>query len=192
MTSDFIHERVDEVRRYSASKYEFVAGVRRLRKILPLIGYPADVRRIALAARIHQQMAWFLVHSGRCASASEEARIGRNLWRTAHQESASPEYATGFVEASLIGSNAWLLSRQPKTALEILDVAKDAAESIGASLGSDHYRQRGVGPAAAPRGSTSRTEFCKGRRDDGEASRRHPRPEQLLLTGATLPAAYSM
>jgi hypothetical protein len=180
---EFVRNKVEEVQQDAASQYRFAEGVRALRKMMPLIGYPSDARRIALAARIHQQIAWFLVHSGRCASASDEARMARDLWRAAHRESESPEYVAGFVEAALIGSHALLLTRQPKDAMAILDIAKDAAESIGAPLGSDHYRQRGVALLQLREDQRAAQNFEKAAammEELGEAST----PEQILLTGA--------
>src|SRR5665213_3351589 len=61
-----------------AEQYAFLRGATALRGILPKIGYVGDTRRIALSALLHQQIAWFLTHSGRCESAAQEASLARN------------------------------------------------------------------------------------------------------------------
>jgi hypothetical protein len=124
--------------------YDFPAGVQDLRRLISLVGYPADVRRIHLAGLIHQHIAWFLVHSGACRSAMTEAAIAGNLWRTAYHESPQRLYADEFVRSALIESHAALLMRKPQAALTILEAATDAARQVSAPIGSDHYRQRGV------------------------------------------------
>ena len=129
--------------RYS-SQYRFLGGVACLRGLAPWVGYAGDSRRIALAALLHQQIAWFLVHSGRCGSAAREATLARKLWRRAFHESRNREYGEYFIQAALIGSQAFLLARRPQEAWKTLEIARDAAESIRAPLGSDHFRQRGV------------------------------------------------
>lgn len=129
--------------RYS-SQYRFLDGLACLRRLAPWVGYAGDSRRIALAALLHQQIAWFLVHSGRCRSAAREATVARNLGHRAFCESGQREYGEHFIQAALIGSQACVLARRPQEAWKTLEVARDAAESIRAPLGSDHFRQRGV------------------------------------------------
>lgn len=139
-----LRDEIDKTVHRCAAEYAFSQGAKALRKLMAQIGYAGDARRIALRAQLHQHLAWFLVHSGRCISASEEAAAARDLWRHAYHEAGSPEYAASYVEAALVGSNALLLAREPQQAWAVLKLAKDAAEAIGAPLGSEHYRQRGV------------------------------------------------
>ena len=134
---------VNIVERHRAD-YQFSVALRELCSLLPSIGYPADLRRIHLAALLHQHMAWFLVHSGRCRSAMEQARVARDLWRSAYNESPQRLYADEYVRSALIASHAALLNRQPEEALGILSLATECATQSGAPIGSDHYRQRGV------------------------------------------------
>ncbi|MGA3028254.1 MAG: hypothetical protein ABSF98_26190 [Bryobacteraceae bacterium] len=141
---DRLRDEIDQTVARYASRYDFLAGSRALRRLLPQIGNPQDARRIALAALLHQHIAWFLVHAGQCVTASREARMAQDLWRIAWHESDSKEFAAGFVEAALIESNSWLLARNPRKALTVLDLAGQAAASIGAPTGSEHFRQRGA------------------------------------------------
>lgn len=179
---EWLRNQFEEITRRGTTDYQFLSGIETLRGLLPYIGRAGDARRIALSALLHQQTAWFLVHTGQCASATEQAAIARELWRCAYHESESKEYAAGFIQSALIGSNASLLQRRPHDALAILDVAKDAAEAIGARLGSEPFRQRGVAlfqlredGRAGPyfeRASEAMEKF-----DEAQ------RPEQLLMTG---------
>lgn len=145
---DWLRDEIDKTVRQYASQYGFSGGIKKLRLLLAQIGYAGDARRVALAASLHQHIAWFLVHSGQCISASREAFAARELWRHAYHEAGSrekeTEYAAGYVQAALIGSNALLLGREPEEAWAVLRLAKDVSQAIGAPLGSEHYRQRGV------------------------------------------------
>src|SRR4029079_16152677 len=82
--------------------------------------------------------------SGHSGSAGREAALAQSLGKSAFRESHHKEYAARFIQAALIDSHSCLLSRRPRQVWQILEVARDAAESIGAPLGSDHFRQRGV------------------------------------------------
>jgi hypothetical protein len=141
---DWLRDEIDQTVAKCASRYDFLAGSQALRRLLPQIGHSQDSRLIALAARLHQQIAWFLVHAGQCASASREAKVAQDLWRIAWHESDLKEFAAGFVEAALIESNAYLLTRNPREALTVLDLAAQAAASVAAPTGSEHFRQRGA------------------------------------------------
>jgi hypothetical protein len=128
-------------------------------------------------------VAWFLVHAGQCLSATEEARMARNLWRVAYRESPCREYAQRFIQSALIGSQAWLLTRRPHQAFEILEVARSAAESIGAEIGSDHFRQRGVALFQLRDDERAAEEFQK----SAEAMERLNEasiPAQIVMTGS--------
>ncbi len=165
-----------------AESYEFLEGSRALRRMLPLIGYAGDSRRVALRALIHQHMAWFLVHSGRCSTATEQASIARDLWRKVYQETGSHDSGAEFVRAALIESQAHLLLREPARAMAILDLARDAAQAIGDPLGSEHSRQRGVALFQLRHDEDAAKHFQRATElmeKLGEARL----PEQLLMTG---------
>lgn len=170
------------VERHS-TRYTFLTGVRALRGLLPQVGYPGDLRRIALLALLHQHISWFLVHSGRCLSAAREARIACDLWRAAYHESGSKENGESFVQAALIGSHARLLSRRSREALQALDIARDASESIGAPLGSDHFRQRGVALFQLREDERAAKQFQTAA-EKMEKMNEARVPAQLLMTGA--------
>jgi len=173
----------ETVWRYSTN-YEFQAGVKALRRLAPQIGYPGDSRRIALSAQLHQHMAWFLVHGGSCYSATLEASIARDLWRIAYNESSprSRAYAECFIKSALIGSHAYLLIRRPEKAWHSLAVATQAAESIGARLGSDHFRQRGVALFQLREDERAALQFQKAA-EAMEELHEAQTPAELLMTG---------
>jgi hypothetical protein len=142
---EWLRNAITETARQHAADYSFGDGVRSLARLAPFVGYAADFRRVSVAALLHQQKAWFLVHSGLSASAAREAHLARVLWKIAYYESDNErEYARGFVQSALIGSHALLLGRRPNEALRLLDLADHAVDAIGAGRGSDHFRQRGV------------------------------------------------
>lgn len=180
---DFLKDQVNKTVADYSARYDFLNGARALRRMLPYVGYAGDARRIALQALVHQYIAWFLVHSGRCVSAATEAAAARDLWRVAWHESGTVEYAQEFVKAALIGSQAWLLSRRPEEALKTLDIARDAAESVGSFLGSDHYRQRGVALLQLRQDELAAGQFRKSA-EVMEQLNEATVPAQIVMTGA--------
>src|ERR1051326_1344271 len=130
-----LRNEIEEIVAAYSGNYQFMEGVRRLRSLLPQIGFANDTRRIALAALLHQYIAWFLVHVGRWPSATREAYDARHLWQIAYHEANERDYAEPFIQSSLIGSQAMLLNRSPQRAWRLLEVASDAATWIGAPIG---------------------------------------------------------
>jgi len=179
---EFLREQIDAIVTRRAARYDFLKGARDLRHMLPFIGYAGDARRIALQALTHQHIAWFLIHSGRCLSGTTEAEVARDLWRVAWHESGAPDYAREFVKSALIGSQGLLLSRRPEEALRVLDIARDAAESIGDPLGSDHHRQRGVALLQLRQDAQASGQFRKSA-EMMEKLREATNPAQILMTG---------
>lgn len=180
---DRLTSEIDSIADRHTGQYAYFDAVRALRRIVPLVGYPADARRIALLARLRQHVAWFLVHSGQCSSAALEARAARDLWRIAYHESPRREYADRFIQCALIGSHALLLTCRPQDAWQTLDVARGAAESIGAPIGSDHFRQRGVALFQLREDERAAVQF----RQSAEAMERMGEariPAQIVLTGS--------
>jgi len=180
---DWLRAQIESTIAQHRQQYTFLEGVRSLRRLAPQIGYAADARRIALRARLHQEMAWFLVHSGQCVSAVEEVRTAQTLWRIAYAESSEREHAERFIQSALIGSHACLLARHPHQAMKTLELARAAAESINAPLGSDHFRQRGVALFQMKEDKRSAEEFQRA----AEAMERLSEariPAQIMMTGA--------
>ena len=180
---DAIANNINQVVALHVSSYEYPEGVRTLRKLLPRIGFAADSRRIALSALLHQHIAWFLVHSGRCESATHQAQLARDLWRIAYHESSEREYAGRFVQSALIGSHALLLARRPEDAWRVLHIADDAANAMRAPIGSDHYRQRGVALFQLREDERAVGAFQKAT-EAMENLNEATVPAQLLMTGA--------
>ncbi len=180
---EWLRNEIDETVRLHAVNYEFLEGVRALRRLLPQIGYAGDAQRIGLRALLHQHIAWFLVHSGRSLSAAQQARKALDLWRIAYHESENRVYGHGFIQASLIGSNALLLVRQQQGALEMLDVARDAAKSIRTGIGSEYYRQRGVALFQLAQDEPAAVEFERSTQAMEQLDEERS-PVQLLMTGS--------
>lgn len=179
---DELRNRLQTIVAGNSAKYDFVNGARKVRQILPYVGYAGDARRVAFAGLIYQHDAWFLLHSGKSASAADAARLSRNFWRVAWHESGMPEHGAGFVRAALIGAQAWLLARRPADALQLVGMADAAARAIGAKIGSDHYRQRGVALLQMTEDAAALDCFRQSARTMeklGEATA----PAQVLLTG---------
>ncbi|MGJ5814482.1 hypothetical protein [Paludibaculum fermentans] len=178
-----LESRVDSIDSRHRADYHFLDGAKELRTLLPLVGYSADIRRIHLAALIHQHIAWFFVHSGRCRSAMEHAGLARDLWRAAYNESHHQLYADDFVRSALIASQAALLRRWPEDALRLLDVAGEAARQSGASIGSDHYRQRGVAYFQMHLDDRARS-FFESATEAMDRMQEATKPASLLMTGS--------
>jgi hypothetical protein len=104
----------------------------------------SDARRIALAGVLEQKISWFLVHSGFTRSAISHANLSLWLLQTAYYRLDRKQDVQEFIKSALIASHANLLAGRPVGALQVLDLMSDASQSIGAPIGSDYYRQRGV------------------------------------------------
>ncbi len=188
---DELRDDLAEVVRTYSSSYRFLDGIDSLRQFLPRIGYAGDARHIALRAEIHQRMAWFLVHCGRCESAAREALTARSLWRRAYHESGDRDYGNRFVEAALIGSHALLLIREPQRAWDLLGLAASTADSIRSPIGSDLFRQRGVALFQLREDERSLRQF-KLAVEAMERLKEATHPAQLVMTGARHTAFLSL
>jgi len=122
----------------------FSDGITRLKRLLPYIGYPGEVRWLRLLALVHQQMAWFFGHRGFSTSAFGEAKISMNLSQVAYAEWRDPIDLRRLTETCLIASNSCLLIGDAPSARKYLRIAQDASEAIADPPGSEHYRQLGV------------------------------------------------
>jgi hypothetical protein len=136
-----LESRVDAIVRDSKS---FSEGVSRLKRLLPYIGYPGEVRWLRLLARVHHQMAWFLGHGGFSTSAFGEAKIAINLCQVAYSEWQDPIDLRRLTETCLIASNSCLLIGDAGSARKYLRIAEDAYEATADMPGSEHHRQLGV------------------------------------------------
>src|ERR1035437_2259060 len=125
-------------------QYQFLAGARSLGQLKQRLGHMSESRRIALAGVLEQRISWFLVHSGFSRSAISHASLSLWLLQSAHYRLGSREEVREFIKSTLIAAHANLLAAWPAAALQILDFMRAASESIGAPLGSDYYRQRGI------------------------------------------------
>src|ERR1017187_5027343 len=76
--------------------------------------------------------------------ASSHASLSLWLLQTAYYRLSRQDDVREFIKSALIASQGNLLAGRPAASLPILDIIHDAAQTIGAPLGSDYYRQRGV------------------------------------------------
>lgn len=143
-TFGWLKDQVERRFDYYSATYDFHAGAKSLAQLKQKLGHISDSRRMAVAGLLEQRLAWFLVHSGLARSAVSHASTSLWLLQAAHYRLNGKEEVRQFVNSCLIASHANLLSARPAAALHILDLARDAAVSIGDAVGSDHFRQRGV------------------------------------------------
>src|ERR1039458_1886575 len=125
-------------------QYQFLEGARRLIQLQPQLGHMSGALRLALASILEQKISWFLVHSGFTRSAISHASLSLWLLQTAYYRLSRKDDVREFIKSTLIAAHANLLAARPAASLQILDLMRAASESIGAPLGSDYYRQRGV------------------------------------------------
>jgi hypothetical protein len=143
-TLDWLREEIDSRFERHRQQYQFLAGARSLGQLKQRLGHMSESRRIALAGILEQRVSWFLVHSGFTRSAINHASLSLWLLQSAHYRLGTQEEVREFVKSTLIAAHANVLAGRPAAALQILDLMRDASASIGAPLGSDYYRQRGV------------------------------------------------
>ena len=143
-TLDWLRAEIDTRFERHRQQYQFLAGARSLGQLKQRLGHMSESRRIALAGVLEQRISWFLVHSGFTRSAISHASLSLWLLQSAHYRLGSREEVREFIKSTLIAAHANLLAARPAASLQILDLMRAASESIGAPLGSDYYRQRGV------------------------------------------------
>jgi len=143
-TLDWLRGEIDTRFERHRQQYEFLAGAQSLGQLKQRLGHMSESRRIFLAGVLEQRISWFLVHSGFTRSAISHASLSLWLLQSSHYRLGSTEEVREFIKSTLIAAHANLLAARPAAALQILDLMRAASESIGAPLGSDYYRQRGV------------------------------------------------
>jgi hypothetical protein len=143
-TTEGLREQIDIIFSLHQLQYQFLAGAQRLARLKQRLGHISEARRLAVAGVLEQKISWFLVHSGFSRSAVSHASLSLWLLQTAYYQKSHREDAREFIKTALIASHANLLAARPAAALQVLDIMRAASERIGAPLGSDYYRQRGV------------------------------------------------
>jgi hypothetical protein len=143
-TFAWLEEQVEARFESHRQQYRFLDGARSLLQLKQKLGHISEARRIALAGILEQKISWFLVHSGFTRSAISHASLSLWLLQTAYYRLSRQDDVREFIKSALIASQGNLLAGRPAAALPILDIIRDAAQTIGAPLGSDYYRQRGV------------------------------------------------
>jgi hypothetical protein len=184
-TLDWLREEIDTRFERHRQQYQFLAGARSLGQLKQRLGHMSESRRIALAGVLEQRLSWFLVHSGFTRSAISHASLSLWLLQSAHYRLGGSEEVREFIKSTLIAAHANLLATRPAATLQILDLMRAASESIGAPLGSDYYRQRGVaffqlGPKHDDEAKASFAQSERQMRRLGEAESE----AQALMTGA--------
>jgi hypothetical protein len=143
-TLDWLEEEVDTRFERHRQQYQFLAGARSLGRLKQHLGHMSESRRMFLAGVLEQRISWFLVHSGFTRSAISHASLSLWLLQSAHYRLGSKEEVREYIKSTLIAAHANTLLARPAATLQILDLMRAASENIGAPLGSDYYRQRGV------------------------------------------------
>ena len=184
-TLDWLANQIETEFERSCREYRFLEGVKRLSRLKQKLGHISEGRRIALAGVLEQRISWLLVHSGFTRSAIDHA--SRSLWllQTAYYRLDRKDDVRQFIKTALIASHANLSAGRPAAALQILDIMRSASESIGAPIGSDFYRQRGV--ALLQLGAKYDDEARKAFEQSGEQMRRlgeGTSEAQVLMTSA--------
>ena len=141
-TFAWLEEQVEARFESHRQQYRFLDGARSLLQLKQKLGHMSEARRIALAGVLEQKISWFLVHSGFTRSAISHASLSLWLLQTAYYR--LDRNVREFIKSALIASQGNLLAGRPAASLPILDIILAAAQTIGAPLGSDYYRQRGV------------------------------------------------
>jgi hypothetical protein len=157
-TTDWLEYQIDSQFESHRQQYRFLTGARSLLRLKQKLGHISEARRMALAGRLEQKIAWLLVHSGLVRSAIDHANLSLWLLQSSYYRLRRAETVREFIKTSLIASQGNLLAGRPAAALQVLDVMRDACRHIGAEPGSDFHRQRGV------------AFFQLGSRHDGEAT----------------------
>jgi hypothetical protein len=183
-TFGWLSQQVEERFEAHRQQYQFPAGARSLLQLKQKLGHMSEARRIALAGILEQKIAWFLVHSGFTRSAVSHASSSLWLLQTAYYRLGRNDDVREFIKSALIASQANLLAGRPAGALPILDIIRDAAQTINAPLGSDYYRQRAV--ALFQLGARYDDEAKKGFEQSERQMRRlgEGGDAQALMTGA--------
>ena len=143
-TLPWLEEQVEARFESHRQQYRYLDGARSLLQLKQKLGHISEARRIALAGVLEQKISWFLVHSGFTRSAVSHASLSLWLLQTAYYRLGRRDDVREFIKSALIASQGNLLAGRPAASLPILDIIRDAAQTIGAPLGSDYYRQRGV------------------------------------------------
>jgi hypothetical protein len=143
-TLSWLEEQVEARFESHRQQYRFLDGAKSLLQLKQKLGHMSEGRRIALAGILEQKISWFLVHSGFTRSAISHASLSLWLLQTAYYRLGRQNDVREFIKSALIASQGNLLAGRPGASLPILDIILAAAQTIGAPLGSDYYRQRGV------------------------------------------------
>ncbi len=143
-TFAWLEEQVEARFESHRQQYRFLDGARSLLQLKQKLGHMSEARRIAVAGVLEQKISWFLVHSGFTRSAISHASLSLWLLQTAYYRLGRRDDVREFIKSALIASQGNLLAGRPTASLPILDMIRDAAQTIDAPLGSDYYRQRGV------------------------------------------------
>jgi len=167
-TFAWLEEQIEARFESHRQQYRFLDGARSLLQLKQKLGHMSEARRIALAGVLEQKISWFLVHSGFTRSAISHASLSLWLLQTAYYRLDRRDDVREFIKSALIASQGNLLAGRPAASLSILDIIRDAAQTIGAPLGSDYYRQRGVAL------------FQLGRRHDDESKKSFEQSQQQM------------
>jgi hypothetical protein len=141
---DLLEYKMEEIVHAGRTRYQFLQAVRALNHLKPYIGYPSESNRLRLAAKLHQHLAWFHVHSGFTTSSIEEAAFSAQLYRIVYDQTGDKNALRELGGSALIGSNSCLIQGKSASAIKILNVAREATLAADVVLNSEYFQQFGV------------------------------------------------
>ena len=140
----WLESEMQRIVNHGRHEYKFLEAISALRALKPYIGYPSESSRLKLAAKLHQHLAWFYVHSGFTRSSIAESTKSIQLDALIYHNTEDPDALRELGDSCLILSHSHLLEANPQTALIALNLAREASLTAGIPLNLDYYRQVGV------------------------------------------------
>jgi tetratricopeptide (TPR) repeat protein len=141
---EWLESQMREIVSRGRSTYQFLQGAQQLIALKSYIGYPSESKRLKLAGRLHQYLAWFYTHSGMAASCIAEADRSIQLYEIVYQDTGDKDALRLLGGSCLIKSNSLLNVGRGYESLDSLDLSKEVTLAANRLLNSENYQQRGV------------------------------------------------
>lgn len=141
---DWLHSSMDEIVSSGRNTYRFLEAAQALQALKPYIGYPSESNRLRLAAKLHQHLAWFYVHSGFTTSSIAEAGYSIKLYEIVYHNTGDKDALRELGGSCLISSNSRLIQGHARPALTALNLAQQATLAADVRLNSEYFQQTGV------------------------------------------------
>jgi len=141
---EWLESRMVEIADRGRSSYQYLPAIKALRELKPQIGFPSDVGRIRIAAKLHQHLAWFYTHSGLANSSVAEANRSIRLYEILYHETRDKDALRELGGSCLIRSNSRLSDGSGEVALGSLKLSEQVTLAADIALNSEYFQQRGV------------------------------------------------